>query len=695
MIFFGIASRPARIAILGPGGYGKTTLANAVLTDDPIREHFGDARYFVTCESIFSCEALLIELGKTLGVLEGPPNALWPRICSMLSTRESILCLDNFESPWDQSSEIKHSVEELLSRITVLSQVTILLTMRGVERPARTQWSQPFLDPLDTYGQEASKQVWQGIAGNYNEYAEKLAAAVGYVPLAIDLLAHLSEMRLPMLLWEEWNSKGTKMIQRDKMHRLSNLEYSVQLSINSERMKVNPTAKCLLGVLSMLPDGLHIMQLKTFQDMLTGVDITSCLWILQQCSLIKLTDKRYQLHPIVRHFCRSQGIISSMHKAMLEDLYITWASLPFKDSPEAYEKMMSEMNNIKAVLTDLLGSNYKDQSKLIDASINLTWFQSKIGNHSDQVISQAVQFVQKSHGAMELLIESLTLWGKVYLMARNIEQAQEKLREAEKLCLSSLDVNSPLYSNVLCFLGQTFWLQDALKDAMACYERALKICKCSGDILCQGYLLNALGYIYIRQGQFDKAITSQQNALKCHMNNIMGQGNSYRCLGEIYIRKNMLVEAEAAIQKALEFYKASNEVLCQGNTHLSLGRMFLKLNQLDKAAATCQKALEIHIAVNDPWNQGHDHYELGNTYLSQGELDKAEKSYMIALELHRDVKSLWGEGNVIYGLGRVYMERQQLEKAKGMFEAAIVLHSKSQDILAAQEDQEYLSKLLT
>ncbi|KAN0132701.1 P-loop containing nucleoside triphosphate hydrolase protein, partial [Lactarius tabidus] len=264
MVFSGITSRPARIAILGPGGYGKTTLAHAVLTHDRIRKHFGDACHFVPCESTFSSEALLIELGKTLRVLDGPPNAIWSRIRTVLSTRESILCLDNFESPWDQSSDIKHSVEELLSRVTVLPHVTILITMRGAERPARTHWSHPFLDPLDTFGQTAAEQVWQAIAENYDEHAGKLTAAVDYVPLAVDLLAHLSQMTPPILLWEEWNFKRTKVVQMGQVHRLSNLEYSIQLSIDCQRMKGNSSAKSLLGVLSMLPDGLHIKQLERF-----------------------------------------------------------------------------------------------------------------------------------------------------------------------------------------------------------------------------------------------------------------------------------------------------------------------------------------------------------------------------------------------------------------------------------------------
>jgi hypothetical protein len=372
MVFSGITSRPARIAILGPGGYGKTTLAHAVLTHDRIRKHFGDACHFVPCESTFSSEALLIELGKTLRVLDGPPNAIWSRIRTVLSTRESILCLDNFESPWDQSSDIKHSVEELLSRVTVLPHVTILITMRGAERPARTHWSHPFLDPLDTFGQTAAEQVWQAIAENYDEHAGKLTAAVDYVPLAVDLLAHLSQMTPPILLWEEWNFKRTKVVQMGQMHRLSNLEYSIQLSIDCQRMKGNSSGKSLLGVLSMLPDGLHIKQLEKFQGMLVDIDLTSCLRILQQCSLIKLTEERYQLHPIIRHVCKNLSLVVTAHKTTVENFYINLASQSYNPPPKTYKEVVLEVNNIKAVLLDLLQSNYKDQSGLIDASINFS-----------------------------------------------------------------------------------------------------------------------------------------------------------------------------------------------------------------------------------------------------------------------------------------------------------------------------------
>jgi NB-ARC domain len=207
MIFDNIQSHPARIAILGPGGFGKTTLANAVLTHDDIMKYYGDARYFVPCESVSSSGALLIKLGKVLGhgVQESQADTLWPHIYATLCSKESILCFDNFESIWDQPDDVKQSAEELLSRITELCCVTVLITMRGTERPAKTKWTQPFLEPLRTLDHDAAKKVWEQITGYYDIFSEKLLEAVENVPLAVDLLAHLAQGQraLSKLLWDE------------------------------------------------------------------------------------------------------------------------------------------------------------------------------------------------------------------------------------------------------------------------------------------------------------------------------------------------------------------------------------------------------------------------------------------------------------------------------------------------------------
>ena len=694
MITANVGSRPARVAILGLGGYGKTTLARAVLAIKQIQDHFGGARYFVPCESVTSSGALLTELGKTLGVLEGGTDALWSRIHATLTSKDCIICFDNFESPWDQNVETKQSVEEILSRVTALSCVTVLITMRGAERPAQTQWTQPFLKPLESLSHDAAKEIWQAIAGDYDHFSEKLIKAVDYVPLAIDLLSHLSQVTPSELLWEEWNSKQIKAIQTGQENRLSSLEYSIQLSVDSGRMKANPPAKNLLGVLSMLSDGLHTKQLNKWKGMFVDIDITLCLQTLLQCSLIKLIKERYQPHPIVRHFCSHQSMVLPMHKKILENFYLTLAFSDFdKASPETYEEMMLEVNNTKATVLQLLKSNYQEESWLIEGSINFTSFCISLGDLSETLTSQGVEFVQRNSGSFDLLIRCFQVWGKLHFYSNNLEKAQEKLQEAEKLCLSS---GNQLYGYILEDLGDIYHQLDEFNNAVACYEKALKLHQDNNDVLHEGNSYLGLGYLSLRQGKIDEALMLYQSAIRCHeeVNTPLRLGSDYDGLGQVYMQQNRSIEAESAFQNALKFHRTANSFLAQGHDYVNLGKLYLKLDKLDDAKDACEKALELYKSCNNTLGLGDVYQRFGDIYVSQGKMDEAESSFKKALEFCTMAKYAYGQGLALSQLGYIYMTIGQLYDAKSMFEQAMSFHKKAQNSTWEKHTADYLSYVM-
>ena len=656
MIFTNLGSRPARIAILGPGGYGKTTLANAVLTHHRVRQHFRDARYFVSCESIFSSGALLTELAKMLGLLDGATD-IWSRVRIALDTKDCIICFDNFESPWDQDADIRNSVEDLLSRVTELGCVSVLITMRGTVRPAQTQWTMPLLPPLKTLDHDAARMVWEKTVNNYDKFAEELTKAVDYVPLAISLLAHLAQATSPELLLKLWHSKQTGFIYTGQANKLSNLEYSIKLSINSSRMRANPSAKELLGALSMLSDGLHIKQVERFKGILSKINILSDIYTLQECGIINVIGERYQTHPIIRNFCNSHSLISKELKNALIDFYINLASIR-RDSADAssYAEMVLEINNTKAILFSLLRAEYSDYAKLIKAICNFTDFQCDIGEFSDNLISQSVMFLQQKNASTSLIISCLIKWGKLYFYADNHEGAKSKLEEAERLCKASQENQGQLHANILNLLGNIAKYKNALMDAKILYQNALEIYQYINDVLGQGNIYNELGIINHRLDKLQEAEALYQKALKFHnlADDNTGQGNAYKRLGNIYVELNKLQGAKASYEKAIEFYKLANSIRSQGNVYNQLGDMYLKFNNLSDAKVSYKKALELHKLCN----------------------------------------SSLGQGNSLQGLGRVQMARSQLQDAKRLFEDALALHKQAQAINGQANDKKYLNEVL-
>ncbi|KAI0289598.1 hypothetical protein BC826DRAFT_1177260 [Russula brevipes] len=731
MVLINPGSHPARIAILGPGGYGKTTLANAVLTHERVREHFGEARYFVACESVVSSDALLVEIAKTLGLLDAAMDVSWPRIRAALNRMDCILCLDNFESPWDKDGDTKSSVEELLSRVTELHRTTVLITMRGIMRPALTQWTMPLLPPLITLDGGTAKRVWEGIApGSFDKFAKELITAVDYVPLAVTLLAHLAQATPAESLLEEWNKKQTRFIHRDLENKDLNLECSIQLSIDSVRMSVNPSAKKMLGVLSMLPDGMHKMQIEQFQKMFLDIDISSGIRNLTECSLISMMGERYQSHPIIQNYCKNHIQIDQKNENSLGEFYINLASIDScKAQASKHAEMVLEVNNTKAILFGLLKSDFGNiTTRLVNAICAFTSFCSSIGDHSDQLISQTVQLLKQRGDHLPLLIECLKTWGRLYYHADNLERAKQKIKEAEVLCEGSQENKGLLHANILFNLGDMCLLQRELNEAETSYSKALEFYKLANNVWGQGKGYFGLGDINLQLGKLNDAEASYQKALEFHKlaNSVLGQGNDYLGLGDINLQLGKLNDAEASYQKALEFHKLANDVLGQGNDYLGLGDINLQLGKLNDAEASYQKALEFHKLANDVLGQGNDYKGLGDINLQLGKLNDAEASYQKALEFHKLANDVLGQGNDYKGLGdinlqlgklndaeasyhkalqlykvasnslaRVQMKRSKWQDAKSLLDDALLMHKQAQSLIGQKRDQHCLNEVLS
>ncbi|KAJ6492336.1 P-loop containing nucleoside triphosphate hydrolase protein, partial [Mycena sanguinolenta] len=288
-----------RVAILGGGGMGKTSLARAVLHHPDTLTKF-EQRFFVSAEPATTSIELAALIGLHIGL--NPGQDLTKAVVQYFAKNSSsLLILDNLETVWEPIQS-RSAVEEFLALLSDVQHLGLIVTMRGAERPAKVRWTHPFLLPLQPLSDDAAQQTFMDITdGSHSvEDFKKLLSFTDNMPLAVDLLAHLVDFESLEYVLARWETEKTSMLSVGH-DRKSNLDVSINLSLSCPR--ITSESKELLSLLSILPNGLSDAEL--VQSKLPIANILSCKATLLATSLAyQNSNKRLMLLMPIREYVR-------------------------------------------------------------------------------------------------------------------------------------------------------------------------------------------------------------------------------------------------------------------------------------------------------------------------------------------------------------------------------------------------------
>ncbi|KAJ7127309.1 hypothetical protein C8R43DRAFT_1028278 [Mycena crocata] len=417
----------------------------------------------------------------------------------------SLLILDNLETLWEPE-ESRKETERFLALLADVSQLALIITMRGAERPANIRWTRPFLDPLRPLEQDAARQTFVDIVdeGYDNEDIDKILLLADNMPLAIDLIANLVDLEGMDDVLHRWEIERTALLS-DGHDKGSNLDLSISLSLDSPRLRGVPHARDLMGLLSILPDGLSDVELLQTQfpiENIMGCKVTllrtSLAYVDNQGrlkALVPIREYVQKADPPPKHLIRALYV----HFKQLMELHEKYHGTV--SGPSIVARITSNYTNIRNILSHRLKRPYGD-SDLVDTLRSICDFDSfsLLSGHGHVSLMDEIptRLPQPTDHSLEVHFVMRLLVGR---RNHSISNASDLASEALShfTYLEDADLKCKLYST----LAQYF--RDPLNDiekSVQFSQDGLSLAISTGNTRLQASFLGELAFINWRTGNY-------------------------------------------------------------------------------------------------------------------------------------------------------------------------------------------------
>ncbi|KAG6848878.1 hypothetical protein H0H93_013227, partial [Arthromyces matolae] len=490
---------PARIAILGAGGIGKTTLALSVLHDPEIADCY-PSRYFVSCETTLDVVSVIGGIADALRIpQENRDEHLLETILSSFPN-DALLCLDNLETIWNDKTMCAE-VERLLLDLEI-PKLGLMVTMQGTQRPSKVAWSRPFLSPLQGLDVVTGISIFEQMCSRPpDEYEKRLLDATGGIPTTILLVCDMLEEgnEISKSLWSWWEEAQSRVVEID--------EHDGHPTLGGEEMVQ------------------HARQLRGKPQNLVGQAYN----LEKLGTALQLRIQEQNLHGEAWN-CRNLG-----------DTWVRQKKL------EKAEEMFQRSLQLYVQIQNLSGE-VDNCSRLGDI-----WLEQKKLEKAEEMFKRVLQLCIKTQN---LRVEAWNCQklGNVWLQQTKLEQAEEMFQRALELCIQTDNVAHQGWN---CERLGEIWLQrNKLEEAEEMFQRALQLRIQIRDLSGEANICARLGGIWLQEKKLEKAEEMFQRSVQLYMQTRYRPGEAYAwsCekLGEIWLQQNKLGKAEEMFQRALQ-----------------------------------------------------------------------------------------------------------------------------------------------
>ncbi|MEE9269230.1 MAG: sigma 54-interacting transcriptional regulator [Candidatus Krumholzibacteria bacterium] len=253
------------------------------------------------------------------------------------------------------------------------------------------------------------------------------------------------------------------------------------------------------------------------------------------------------------------------------------------------------------------------------------------------------------------------------------KQALDLLETARDDLRSALPI--PEQAQLLNDIG---WLQYRLGDydmSMESSRLSLNTLSATQYPMIVAQALNLMGVVHFNTSRYDEAISYYEQS--AYLRERSGDDNS---LAASFNNLALAYQSKGEYEKALDYYNRSLELKRRQNNqagiaggYLNLALLYLEGRNFKEAEAKCRESLAISEALENAPLAADNYATLGDIALEDGDFEAAEQHYRVSLNVSHERQAINEEMGALRRLSAMCLKQKRFEEAKEFADAAFEL----------------------
>ncbi|MBZ0305206.1 MAG: tetratricopeptide repeat protein, partial [Anaerolineae bacterium] len=715
------------LAVIGPGGIGKTSLAIHQLADQ-----YRDGAYFVPLAPLTSADYIIPTVADALHFTSYHQGDVYQQLRRYLTGKRMLLVMDNFEHVLDGVpvvAELLTSAPHLKILVTSRERLNLqeewIYELHGLSYPPAAGNG-----AVENYGAvqlflQAARRVRPDfvLTDADKPYVAQICRSVEGMPLGVELAAAW----LQMLTCREIAQEIQRSLDflSSSLRNLPPRHRSLRAVFDSSWERLTPVEKSTLSKISIFQGGFD-------RDAAYAVSQAALpvLRSLVNKSLVARHESgRYQIHELLRQFAAEKLNPEDAQEAYrrhctyyTDFIYQREAAMKGQAQVQALDEIEADIDNLRAAWMWAVHRDLPNMRKLLNG---FTLFYIMRGRYqeSQEMFSGTLEYLKQLSLSPEeqLLRARIQIFlACIYLNVSQVEKARALYAE----CYQTIQVDqTPDNAMFLVLLVLTLtwphynaeaekWAQKALALFEAAHDRwgVATALRTLGDVAHTGIRYADSRRYYQQSYEVSRVIGDQ-----------WGESNALRALGEVAYTLGEYAEAERLYREGLRLSEQVGDHAVIPYVLNRLANLILLQGRYEESARIFWEGVQEARRLGDPTSMGWAWFGLGDIAITQQRyeegmalLEDALAAYLLnesrqdpawvyvtmswveilradssqaktyaqqGLEIFTDVGSLWGQSAAFYCLGEAALLENDLPLARQHFKTSLSQAAQANSIM--------------